>query len=358
MAAEDPNHDDHEGSAAVAPFGTLPSGEEVAAVTLRAGALEAVVIGYGAALQRLMVPDAAGVPDDIVLGHDELAGYLAARDFFGATVGRVANRIAGAAFALDGRRLALAANEGPTMLHGGPEGFDRRNWRVAALGPGASVRFELVSPDGDQGFPGRLTAWVSYRLTPAGLEILHEAETDAPTPVALAHHSYFALAGARRLAAHPGAALEAVLTVPAARYLPVDARKIPHAPVPVAGTPFDFRSPQRIGARLGPDLPGYDHNLCLDEGWLRLDDPLSGRRMEIFTDQPGVQFYTAEGIDGVRGKAGHRYHASDALCLEPQAWPDAVNRDGEGGRDSVILRPGARYRAVTRLAFGRIDAAG
>lgn len=336
-------------------FGTLPTGAPVTRITLRAGALRARVISYGAALQELVVPDADGVPDDIVLGHDTLDGYVARRMFFGATAGRVANRIEGARFALDGREVRVAPNEGPTTLHGGPDGFDRRNWRVAATGPGASVTFELVSPDGDQGFPGALTAQVTYRLTPAGLTILHSAETDAPTPVALAHHSYFALAGARRLAANPGAALDAVLTMPAARYLPVDARLIPLPPAPVAGTPFDFRTPRRLRDALGDARSGYDHCMCLDEGWLRLDDPLSGRRMEIFTDQPGLQFYTADGVEGVPGKGGQTYHAADALCLEPQPWPNAVNRSGEGGAEGVILRPGGQYRAEMRLAFGRAE---
>lgn len=338
------------------PFGTLPDGREVERLTLAAGGVTARIITFGAALQALVVPDRTGMPDDIVLGHDGLAGYLAHRSFFGATIGRVANRIAGGRFLLDGREVRLAVNEGSTTLHGGPDGWDRRLWQIEAESPGA-VRLGLVSPAGDQGFPGRVHACVTYALSAeagaAVLRITHEAQTDAPTPVAMTHHSFFALAGARGLAMRPRSALDYRLTVAAARYLPVDAHAIPRAPAPVGATPFDFRTGRLpVTAVRSGVIGGYDHCLCLDAGRAELFDPVTGRRMTLCTDQPGLQVYTGDALDGsVRGKNGRAYACQDAICLEPQTWPNAVNMPPGPGLPSPILRPGTPYRAQMSLRF-------
>lgn len=334
-------------------FGLMPDGIPVPRVTLRAGGVTARIIAFGAALQSLDVPDRHGQIDDIVLGHDDLEGYLRHRSFFGATIGRVANRIAGGRFLLDGREILLAANEGATTLHGGPEGFDRRLWTVSDATE-RSVTLALVSADGDQGFPGELRARVTYGLeeTPHGpvLTILHEAETDAPTPVAMTHHSFFALAGAKGLAERPRSALEYRLTVAASRYLPVDAALIPHDPISVTATPFDFRrGRQPLTAMRSGITPGYDHCLCLDSGQAELSDPVSGRRMLLHTDQPGLQVYTGGFLDGsVAGKSGRAYQENDAICLEPQSLPNAVNGPDA---ESVVLRPGETHRNWMRLTF-------
>ncbi len=333
-------------------FGRTPEGVSVERITLRAGAARARVLTWGATLQSLEVPDARGDLDDVVLGHDDLAGYLNHRSFFGSTVGRVANRIAGGRFTLDGREVRLARNEGETTLHGGPEGFDRRLWRIEAAEEGF-VRLTLTSPDGDQGFPGELRVRVTCSLAQEGevavLTILHEAEAEAPTPVALTNHSFFALAGARGLESRPQSALTYRFKAAASRYLPVDAARIPSFPAFVEGTPFDFRDgTQPLTGLAG----GYDHCLCLDQGRAELVDPVTGRRMELLTDQPGLQLYTGNFLDGsVRGKGGRAYARHDALCLEPQAWPDAVNMPPEWGAGSAILRPGERYAARIELRF-------
>lgn len=335
-------------------FGYMPDGRAVEAVSLRAGRASARVIAFGAALQSLCLPDRDGEVDDIVLGHDDLQGYLDHRGFFGATVGRVANRIAGGRFTLDGREVVLPRNEPGATLHGGPEGFDRRLWQIGAS-DAQSAELSLISPDGDQGFPGRLAVRVRYRLEdrPEGpcLEIVHEATTDAPTPVALTHHSFFALAGARALAGRPRSALGYDLTVPAARYLPVDDCLIPMAPASVQSTPFDFRTGRRpVTALRAHAIAGYDHTLCLDGGPVRLADPISGRVMMLETDQPGLQVYTGNFLDGsVRGKGGRAYAAHDAICLEPQSWPNAVNMPPGWGGGDIVLRPGMVYR--NRMAF-------
>ncbi|MDV7269965.1 aldose epimerase family protein [Thioclava sp. A2] len=338
-------------------FGHLPSGEPVERVTLRRGDVTARIITYGASLQALMVPDKDGRLDDIVLGHDDLAGYLNHRMFFGATVGRVANRIAGGRFTLDGRSYGLSQNEGTTTLHGGAEGFDRRNWQIVALEDAPSVRLRLVSPDGDQGFPGRLEVEVVYALEEAAdgvsLAIRYEARTDAPTPIALTNHSYFALAGSAALATRPMAAIEADLTVPAARYLPVDGHMIPLPPEPVGATPFDFRAPRPLAASIRSGaVAGYDHCLCLDGPLIEMSDPVSGRVLRMQTDQPGVQLYTGNFLDGsVIGKAGHAYQKHDGMCLEAQAWPDLVNAADPQCAARVILAPGEVYHAAIVLGF-------
>ncbi len=343
-------------------FGTLADGRAVERVTLRgAGGFEARIITYGAALQALLVPDAKGALADIVLGHDDAGGYEARRDFYGATIGRFANRIAGAAFELDGDRIALPANDGANTLHGGPGGFDRALWSVETIedGEAPAVTLRHVSPDGESGFPGSLDARVSFRLSaPGELTISYEAVTDRPTVVSLTNHSFFNLDGF----AAGGDILDHILTLAADSFLSTNAEAIPlpEPPRPVAGTPFNFRSGAAIGARIREDDAqlragrGYDHNFCLGISAqprlaARVEATSSGRVMELLTNQPGLQFYSGNFLDGAApGKYGRLHRQSDAFCLEPQAWPDAPNR-----RDfpSARLDPGETYRHVSIYRF-------
>jgi len=343
-------------------FGLLPDGRAVERVTLRApNGFEARIITYGAMLQALMVPDAVGFCDDVVLGHDNLEAYLGNRRFFGATVGRYANRIANARFVLDGEAVQLAANNAPNALHGGPDGFDRKLWHVAEIMAGEQPRVTLryVSAHGEEGYPGRLDVRVAYRLTgPTELSLTFEARTDRATIVNLTNHSFFNLEGG----ASGGDILDHRLTIAADRFLAIDpdAIPLPEPPRAVAGTPFDFRNPSTIGAQIRRDDlqlrhgKGYDHNFCLDNARelrfaARLEAPRSGRILELFTDQPGLQFYSGNYLDGsIPGKRGRLYRQSDAICLEPQIWPDAPNRpDFPGAR----LAPDGVYqhRSVYRF---------
>lgn len=349
-------------------FGRLADGTTVERVTLRGGngsGFELAVISFGAAVQALRVPDRDGRCADVVLGHDTLAPYVAERHFFGATVGRYANRIAGGRFELDGRRFELPRNDGPNSLHGGPDGFDRRCWRIEALDDGAAPAVTLahVSPDGDGGFPGQLNVRVTYALTgDTAFSIAFEAVTDRATVVNLTHHGFFNLAGA----ASGEDVLGHRLAIAADRFLATDATGIPTgAQVPVAGTPFDFTAPRPIGdgIRQAHDQLrlrcGYDHNFCLRDGRVavpravaRVEHPGSGRVMTLTTDQPGLQFYSGNFLDGsVAGKGGRLYRQSDAFCLEPQTWPDAPNRPDFG---SARLDPGDTYRHVSGFAFSTL----
>jgi len=336
-------------------FGILPDGRTVERVVLRdVSGFEAHIITYGAALQALWVPDAQGARDDVVLGHDDLQGYLDTRGFFGATVGRYANRIANARFVLEGRPVQLAANDGSHALHGGLDGFDRRLWQIAGIEDGAApgVTLAYVSADGEEGYPGRLEVRVSYRLTgPSELSISFTAQADRPTIVNLTNHSFFNLDGV----ASDADVLDHRLTLAADRFLAIDPDAIPLPGLPriVAGTPFDFRNPSAIGARIRHDDTqlrhgrGYDHNFCLDGAGevrfaARLEAPRSGLVLELLTDQPGLQVYSGNYLDGsIQGKRGRLYRQSDAVCLETQIWPDAPNRpDFPDPR----LMPGSIYR--------------
>jgi aldose 1-epimerase len=344
-------------------FGTLPDGRAVERITLRGEAGFAVsIIAWGAAVQALLTPDRQGQCDDVVLGHESLEPYLARRDFYGATVGRYANRIAGAAFTLDGEPHVLSANDGPNTLHGGVEGFDRALWRVESVSdePWPSVVLGHASPDGENGFPGALAIRVRYELTgPQELAITFEAKTDRATVVSLTHHGYFNLAGVLT----GGDVLDHELTLFADSYLPVDDGLIPlGAPATVAATPFDFRTPRPIGAAIRvEDLQlrrarGYDHCFVLSREAVgaprlaaRMAHPRSGRMLELSTDQPGLQFYSGNFLDGSSGGKGGRLHRqSDAFCLEPQAWPNAPNRPDY---PSARLVPGESYRHRTVLLF-------
>ena len=344
-------------------FGRLPDGTAIERVRLRGDdGFEVRLISFGAAIQSIFAADRAGRVADVVLGRDDLAGYVAVRRFLGATVGRYANRIANAGFALDGNRFRLSANDGANALHGGLVGFDRKSWSVTATGqmPMPFVTLSYVSPDGEEGYPGRLEAEITYSLSGGHeLSVAYSAVTDKPTVVNLTNHSFFNLAGVEP----GGGILEHQLMIAADTYLPVSAAGIPlGGPSPVDATPFDFRKPHRVGVRLRDVIEqirirqGYDHNFCLrggvtDEPRLaaRVEDPKSGRVLELWTDQPGVQFYSGNFLDGtVTGKYGRVHRQYDALCLEPQRYPDTPNRPDF---PSARLDPGQTYRHHTRYRF-------
>lgn len=339
----------------VTTFGHLPDGKAIRAYTLRNHkGVRARLITYGATLNELWVPDRAGKFADVVLGFDTLAGYLGPHPYFGGTIGRYANRIANGRFALDGKAYQLAVNDPPNSLHGGKVGFDHCVWEAvpaeSALGTG--VRFSYVSKDGEENFPGTLSVSVTYTLTEANeLRILYEAETDKATPVNLTNHSYFNLAGV-------GDVLDHVLQLNADQYTPVDATLIPTGEIrTVAGSPLDFRKPTAVGARIGElkEVGGYDHNYVVNgqSGAMRLAarvaEPLSGRVMEVWTTEPGVQVYSAIHLDGsVIGKGGVAYKKFGALCLETQHFPDSPNHTNF---PSTILRQGSRFQSETIYKF-------
>lgn len=343
-----------------APFGTLADGRGVEVFTLRAGRLEGRVSAYGGALVSLRVPDRDGRPGDVVLGFDDLRAYEEDRGYFGAVIGRYANRIGGARFRLDGREHRLPANDGANHLHGGPRGFHKVLWEAEPFREdgGAGVRLRHLSPDGEEGYPGTLRAEVAYRLTPSGeLVVDYGGEADRATPVCLTQHTYFNLTGdARR------DVLGHELQLFAGRFTPVDGGLIPTGELaPVAGTAFDFRAPTEIGARIEDGDPrlrqagGYDHNFVLDHpaGVLglaaRVREPESGRVLEVETTEPGMQLYSGNYLDGsARGKGGVAYGHRSGFCLEPQHFPDSPNQPAF---PSAILRPGERYASRTVYRF-------
>lgn len=334
-----------------------------APIVLRRGALEARLSSYGARLLQLWVPDRTGRRDDVVLGFDEVDDYAVHPDFFGATVGRHANRIRGGRFTLDGTEHTLSRNDGPNHLHGGPGGFDRRVWRVAHVEEHA-VCFRLHSPDGDEGYPGAIDATATYRLVePQVLEIEMAATTDRPTVVNMVNHSYWNLAGQGA-----GNVLDHQLMIAADHYLPVDPQLLPTGVVaPVAGTPFDLRQATRLGDRAsGVELrvpgdpqarvPGFDHNWVLRDDAASAGVPAveaveltSGRRLRLWTDQPGVQLYTGSYFGReLMGKRGVPYPRHAGFTLETQGFPDAPN---VATFPPTRLDPGQRYRHVMRLEF-------
>ena len=370
-AGEQPMAADTTAGVTRAPFGTV-QGKAVELFTIRnARGVELRVTNYGGIITHLRTPDRNGRLDDIVLGYDSLAGYLKESPYFGAVVGRVANRVARGRFTLDGKRYTLATNNGPNALHGGERGFDKVVWTAEPFtsdsGSGVSLRY--VSRDGEEGYPGTLTTTVRYLLTPRNeLVVDYRATTaDKATPVNLSQHSYWNLAGTGP-GAEPNAPLpgigEHLLTLAASSYTPVDSTLIPTGEIaPVAETPFDFRKPTAIGARIGDEHPqlryggGYDHNWVLDRRGrtglvhaARLVEPTSGRTLDISTTEPGIQFYSGNFLDGsITGKAGRRYPHRSAVVLETQHYPDSPN---QRGFPSVILRPGETYRSRTVFAFG------
>ena len=345
------------------PFGTTPDGESVDLITLRSpSGVELDVMSYGGIVTRLLAPDRDGERADIVLGHRHLESYLMGTPYFGAIVGRYGNRIASGRFALEGIDYDLAVNNGPNHLHGGLAGFDKVVWTAAPYSneTEAGVVLSYVSPDGEEGYPGDLSVQVTYALTADGdLRIDYEATTDAPTVVNLTHHGYWNLAGHGA-----GNILEHELALNASRFTPVDATLIPTGELRDAdGTPFDFREPTAIGARIEVDDEqlafggGYDHNFVLDgwngDGSLRsaavLHDPVSGRTMEILTTEPGIQFYSGNFLNGSDfGKDGVVYEQRTGLCLETQHFPNSPNQPDF---PSTVLRPGETYRSTTVYRF-------
>lgn len=342
------------------PFGQTPDGKAVEAVTLTNGkGVSATVITYGATLQALVAPGRDGTKADIVLGYKDAADYVKAANYFGGSVGRFANRIGKGRFTLDGKTYQLALNNnGVAALHGGEKGFDKVVWTVreAKAGPVASVTFEHVSPDGEEGYPGTLTATATYALDEQNqLTVTYGATTDKPTIVNITNHALFNVAGE----GSADGAMGNVLTLPAEGYSPVDGELIPTGETtPVAGTPFDFRKATPVGLRIrdASDAQivagrGYDHNYVLNGKaggaprlGARLSDPKSGRVLEILTDQPGIQFYAGNFIDGTTvGKSGKAYRQGDGIALEPQHFPDAPNKPQFA---PVRLDPGQTYRNV------------
>ncbi|WP_371538511.1 galactose mutarotase [Streptomyces sp. NBC_00466] len=319
-------------SAQPEPFGRLGDGTQVHRWTLERGDTRVRVLTYGGIVQSAEVPDRAGAVAGVALGFPDLAGYLASPGpYFGALIGRYANRIAGGVFELDGRTYQLPRNNPPNSLHGGDRGFDKRVWDAETTGHG--VRLSRVSPDGEEGFPGRLAVSVTYSLTASGaLRIAYEATTDAPTVVSLTNHSYWNLAGAGS-----GSAAGHELRIPASRVTPVDAELIPTGEqAPVAGTRFDFRQARKVGL-------GYDHNYVLDgTEAAELSDPASGRVLTITTSEPGLQLYTGDHIDA--GPFG----PGAGIALETQRFPDAPNRPEFPG---AVLRPGDAFVSETVYGF-------
>jgi aldose 1-epimerase len=353
--------EDHVMNLETSDFGTTTDGQAVALYTLaNAHGLRARIMTYGAIVVSLEVPDRDGNMADIVLGYDDLAGYMADNPYFGAIVGRYGNRIAGARFSLDNREYPLAANNGPNHLHGGIRGFDKVVWQAEPVrrSDAVGVKMTYTSPDGEEGYPGTLTACVTYLLTNNDeLKILYEATTNKPTVVNLTHHSYFNLSGQGC-----GDILGHELQILADRFTPVDDTLIPTGELrPVAGTPFDFRTPVAIGARI--DEPnqqlthggGYDHNWVLNnrDGDLALAasvyEPSSGRVMEVLTTEPGLQFYAGNFLDGsITGKGGAVYGHRTGFCLETQHFPDSPNQPEF---PPVVLRPGETYTQATVYRF-------
>ena len=346
-----------------APFGQLPDGRSVELFTLRnAHGIEVRAMTYGGIITVIRAPDRSGRLDDVVLGFDSLAGYLKDSPYFGAIVGRYANRIAHGQFSLDGKTYRLASNNGPNTLHGGIVGFDKVVWTGEPFqnDSGVGVTLRYTSKDGEEGFPGTLVARVTYTLTPRDeLVVDYEATSDKATPVNLSQHTYWNLHGTTG-----GDVLDHVLTLSASGFTPVDSTLIPTGEVSrVAGTPFDFRTATPIGARIAQENTqlrfgrGYDHNWVLDRGTAagvvqaaHLVELRSGRTLDISTTEPGVQFYSGNFLDGtIKGKGGRVYAYRSGLCLETQHFPDSPNH---ANFPSTIVRPGGTYRSRTVFTFG------
>jgi aldose 1-epimerase len=343
-----------------AHFGTV-DGKEVFLFTLKnKSGMEARITNYGGIVVSLLVPDRSNKPGDVVLGYDSLSSYLKATPYFGAIVGRYGNRIGKARFTLDGTEYALNANDGPNTLHGGLKGFDKVVWEADGTTPATqpSLTLSYLSRDGEEGYPGNLKVTVVYTLTDSNeLRIDYAASTDKPTVLNLTHHSYFNLAGAGN-----GDILSHELMLNADRFTPIDSGLITTGDLnPVQGTPMDFRTPEAIGARIGVKDDqlrfgrGYDHNWVLNrtgEGLslaARVSEKTSGRIMEVWTTQPGIQFYSGNFLDGTNtGKGGKAYAYRSGLCLETQRFPDSPNKPTF---PSTVLRPGEKFASTTVYRF-------
>ena len=344
------------------PFGKTRAGEAVELFTLtNSKGMQADIMTYGGIVVSLKVPDRSGKAADVVLGFDAVDGYESnPAPYFGALIGRYGNRIGGGRFTLDGREYKLAQNNGPNHLHGGLRGFDKAVWK-ARIPDAQSLELTYSSKDGEEGYPGNLTATVTYTLTENNeLKIDYRATTDKDTVLNLTNHSYFNLAGQGE-----GDVLGHQIMINADRFTPVDAGLIPTGELrSVEGTPFDFRQARAIGERIdAPDEQikfgtGYDHNFALNrtgsglELAARVTEPKSGRVMEALTTEPGVQFYTGNFLDGsIRGKGGKVYGRRYGLCLETQHFPDSPNKPSF---PSVVLKPGAQYQTTTVYRFSSV----
>ena len=319
------------------------------------------ITNFGAAVVSLKVPDRHGKTDDVVLGYDDLDGYLHDKSYFGATVGRYANRIAHGKFTLNGTTYTLAKNDRENHLHGGVRGFNKVVWEAkdVSTAGAAALQLNYLSKDGEEGYPGNLSVQVTYKLTSNNeLKIDYAATTDKDTVLNLTHHSYFNLAGQGK-----GDILQHQLLLHASRFTPVDATLIPTGEIrSVKGTPLDFASATAIGSRIGQDDEqlklghGYDHNFGLDGGTecapvlaAQVYEPSSGRVMEVWTTQPGVQFYSGNFLDDtIRGKSGSTYPRRAAFCLETQHFPDSPNKPNY---PSTVLKPGSQFRSSTTYKF-------
>lgn len=341
-------------------FGRTAEGTEVSLYTLKnSKGMEAAITNYGGIVVRLMTPDKNGQFADIVLGFDSLDGYLKEHPYFGAIVGRYGNRIGGAKFSIAGKEYKLAANNGPNSLHGGIKGFDKKVWAAQVDDATNSLILSYSSPDMEEGYPGKLDVQVTYTLTEANeLRINYKATTDKETVVNLTNHSYFNLAGQGN-----GDILNHSIQIMSEKTTPVDTTLIPTGELKdVAGTPFDFTAPHKIGERINDTSDeqikfggGYDHNFVVDgqAGSLRpaarVTEPTSGRAMEVLTTEPGVQFYTGNFLDGtLTGKGGKVYQKRFGLCLETQHFPDSPNKPQF---PSAALKPGQTYLSTTVYRF-------
>src|SRR5690348_7535126 len=341
-----------------ADFGKTPEGVAVSIYTLtNSRGMEARITNYGGIVVSLKAPDKTGAMSDIVLGFDTLDGYVNNTSYFGALIGRYGNRIAKAKFNLDGHEYKLAANNGENSLHGGTRGFNRAVWTPRELSDGG-LELVYVSKDGEEGYPGNLRVRVTYHLTPANeLKIEYEASTDKDTVLNLTNHSYFNLKGAGN-----GDILDHAVTLNADKFTPVDAGLIPTGDLrSVNGTPFDFRKGTAIGARIEQNDEqlklgkGYDHNWVLNKSAnslslaARVEEPTTGRVLEVHTTEPGVQFYTGNFLDGTaKGKGGKTYGFRSGFCLETQHFPDSPNKPSF---PSTVLRPGQQFHSTTVYRF-------
>jgi aldose 1-epimerase len=342
-------------------FGKTAEAKPVELYTLtNAGGMEAKITTYGATVVSLLVPDRKGEPGDVVLGYDSIKDYSARKEYFGCIAGRYANRIAGGKFSLHGKQHQLAANDGDNHLHGGIRGLDKVVWQARGCqdDSGIGLKLDYLSPDGEEGYPGHLSITVTYRLTAFNeLRIDYNAKTDKATIVNLTHHAYFNLDGAGS-----GDILSHDLMINADRFTPVDRSLIPTGELRnVAGTPFDFTQPTAIGARINQEdeqlqfAGGYDHNWVLNKDVdgpclaARAFGPKSGRTLDVYTTQPGLQFYSGNFLENnIAAKAGLLYHHRGGFCLETQHFPDSPNRPDF---PTTTLDPESKYEHTTIYKF-------
>jgi len=344
---------------ALQPFGHTKDGTPVYLYTLRnAQGAEARISNYGGLVISLKVPDRNGKLGDVTLGYDSLNGYLKETPYFGALIGRYGNRIARGKFTLDGKQYTLATNNYPNALHGGLKGFDKVVWQptLVTSAEGPALKLTYLSKDGEEGYPGNLSVTAVYTLThDNALKLEFTATTDKDTVVNLTHHSYWNLTG-------KGTILNHIVMIPADKFTPVDSTLIPTGELkPVDGTPFDFRTPTAIGARINDNDEqlkfggGYDHNWLINKPMgqyglmARVYEPTSGRVMEVYSTEPGLQFYSGNFLDGtITGKGGWVYQFRDAFCMEPQHYPDSPNKPQF---PSVVLKPGQTYHNLIVYKF-------